>query len=77
MLVLLIGATLLILCLSKINYRKIYLALKIPGPFPIPILGDALLFYDKTPEGLCYNVHCERYGCTLILNSLNQQTLFG
>lgn len=64
MLILLIAVTLLILCISKIDYRKIYLALKIPGPCPIPILGNALLFYDKTPEGLCLS---ERFNIIFLL----------
>ncbi len=39
---------LLILYLSKINYRKIYLSLKIPGPFPLPFIGSALYYFNKS-----------------------------
>ncbi|XP_037038601.1 cytochrome P450 4d1-like isoform X2 [Bradysia coprophila] len=40
--------TLIIFCalifyLSGINYRKVYLSLKIPGPFPLPFVGNALM----------------------------------
>lgn len=43
----------LILYLSQINYRKIYLILKLPGPFPLPFIGNGLYYLNKTPPGKC------------------------
>ncbi|XP_037052055.1 cytochrome P450 4d1-like [Bradysia coprophila] len=49
-LIILILIGLLILFLSQINYRKIYLSFKIPGPIPLPFIGNALYFFNKSPE---------------------------
>lgn len=43
----------LILLLSGINYRKMYLASKLPGPFPLPIAGNGWVFINKTSAGMC------------------------
>lgn len=42
---------LLIVYLSRLNFRKIYLSLKLPGPMPLPFVGNGLLFVNKTPAG--------------------------
>ncbi|XP_037039616.1 cytochrome P450 4d1-like isoform X2 [Bradysia coprophila] len=47
LLLILIG--LFVLYISQINYRKIYLSLKLPGPFPLPFIGNGLLFFNKSP----------------------------
>ncbi|XP_037052057.1 cytochrome P450 4d1-like [Bradysia coprophila] len=39
---------LLILYMSQINYRKIYLSLKLPGPLPLPFIGNATHFVNKS-----------------------------
>lgn len=51
MFILLASIVLLTLCITRINFRKIYLAFKIPGPLPLPFLGNALMFFNKTPAG--------------------------
>ncbi|KAG4074182.1 hypothetical protein HA402_016210 [Bradysia odoriphaga] len=34
--------------MSQINYRKIYLSLKLPGPLPLPFIGNAQHFVNKS-----------------------------
>ncbi|KAJ6636204.1 Cytochrome P450 4d2, partial [Pseudolycoriella hygida] len=48
-LIILILVGLLILYISQINFRKIYLSLKFPGPFPLPFVGNALYYLNKSP----------------------------
>lgn len=48
-----IGGIVLIWLLSRIvNFRKIFLSLILPGPIPLPILGNGLLFLNKSPAGI-------------------------
>lgn len=56
-LIILILIGLLILYLSQINFRKIYLALKFPGPkLLLPYIGNGLYYLNKTPAGECDNI---------------------
>ncbi|KAJ6641497.1 Cytochrome P450 4g1, partial [Pseudolycoriella hygida] len=34
--------------LTQIDHRKLYLAMKIPGPYPLPLVGNGLVFLNKT-----------------------------
>lgn len=42
---------LLLLTTELINIRKILYSLRLPGPIPLPIIGNGLLFFNKSPAG--------------------------
>lgn len=46
------GGILLMLLLSRIiKFRKLFFALRLPGPIPWPLIGNGLLFLNKSPAG--------------------------
>lgn len=47
-----LGGILLIWLLTRIiDFRKLFFALQLPGPVPLPVLGNGLLFLNKSPAG--------------------------
>lgn len=52
MLIYIASIALLVVFVSWIEFRKCYYALKIPGPFPLPIVGNGLIFLNKKTSGL-------------------------
>lgn len=45
------GILLISIFLKIIKFRKIFYSLRLPGPIPLPIVGNGLLFLNKPPAG--------------------------
>lgn len=56
MLLFIIPFILLIIFAYNIDFRKVYYALKMPGPMPLPFLGNGWLFLNKNSAGELLNV---------------------